>query len=40
MQDYKPRHAAHAQPSELPAILRGLADMVQVIPSKDEEQQR
>ena len=40
MHEYKPRHAAHAEPSELPAILRGLADKIQVVPSKDEEPQR
>ena len=40
MNGYQPRHAAHAQPAELPAIFRGLADRIQVVPSKDEEPQR
>ncbi len=31
MQDYKPRHAAHAQPAELPPILRGLADLIVIV---------
>ena len=35
MSDYQPRHARHADPSELPAILRGLADQIEIVPSKD-----
>ena len=29
--DYQPRHRKHADPSELPVILRGLADLITVI---------
>lgn len=35
--DYQPRHARHADPAELPAILRGLADLITVIDSSEEE---
>ena len=35
MHDYQPRHAKHAQPDELPAILRGLADLIEIVPSED-----
>ena len=35
MHDYQPRHAKRAQPDELPAILRGLADLIEIVPSED-----
>jgi hypothetical protein len=35
---YVPRHAKHADPADLPAILRGLADRIVIVPSKNEEQ--
>ena len=34
---YSPRHARHAGPAELPAIFRGLADTIVIVPSKEEE---
>lgn len=34
---YAPRHAKHARPEELPAILRGLADLITVIDSSEKE---
>ena len=37
MQDYQPRHAKHADPAKLPAIFRGLADMIQIVDSEDEK---
>jgi hypothetical protein len=40
MSDYQPRHAKHAAQHELPPILRGLADLIQIVASKDEEAQR
>ena len=40
MHDYKPRHAKHADPAELSEYMRGLADLIQIVPSRDEEQQR
>ena len=35
---YQPRHARHAEPAELPAILRGLADQIQIVPSKNDSE--
>jgi hypothetical protein len=37
MAEYKPRHARHADPRELPPILRGVADLITVIESNQEE---
>jgi hypothetical protein len=34
---YKPRHARPADPARLPAILRGLADLITVISDENEE---
>jgi hypothetical protein len=34
---YPPRHARHAEPAELPAIFRGLANLIVIVPSKSEE---
>ena len=34
---YVPRHARHPDPSELPAILRGLADLITVIDDDTRE---
>ena len=36
---YRPRHARHASQDELPAILRGLADLIVIVPSETEKQQ-
>ena len=38
MQDqfYRPRHAKHADPAELPSALRGLADLIEIV--EDETQ--
>jgi hypothetical protein len=33
---YQPRHAKHADPADLPAILRGLADKIVIL--DDDEQ--
>lgn len=33
--DYQPRHAKHASQDELPAILRGLADLIQIVDSEE-----
>jgi len=35
--DYRPRHARHAQPAELPAILRGLADLIEIVDSDSSD---
>jgi hypothetical protein len=35
--DYRPRHARHADPRELPVILRGLADLITVIEDTQRE---
>ena len=35
---YRPRHARHARPDELPAILRGLADLIVIVPSEDSSE--
>ena len=39
MQDqfYQPRHAKRPDPAELPRALRGLADLIVVIDSTNEE---
>jgi hypothetical protein len=34
---YRPRHARHANPAELPVILRGLADLITVIEDTRED---
>jgi hypothetical protein len=34
---YTPRHARHADPAELPAILRGLADLITIIEDTRED---
>ena len=36
MSDYRPRHSSTTDPVSLPLILRGLADLVQVI-EEDEK---
>ena len=33
---YRPRHAKRPDPSELPAIFRGLADMIVIVDSPDD----
>jgi len=33
---YVPRHARGTDPSQLPPILRGLADKIEIIPSDDD----
>ena len=38
--DYLPRHARHADPSELPAILRGLADLITVIDDSSDRRDK
>jgi hypothetical protein len=35
MNGYKPRHA---KPERLPGVMRGLADLIEIVPGKDEEQ--
>jgi hypothetical protein len=35
---YRPRHARHDERDELPAILRGLADLIEVVPSEDSSE--
>jgi len=35
---YVPRHAKHADPADLPAAMRGLADMIVIVPSEDSSE--
>jgi hypothetical protein len=37
MDVYRPRHARHPDPAELPAILRGVADLITVIEDTRED---
>ena len=37
MDTYQPRHRRHADPAELPAILRGLADLITIVEDKRED---
>ena len=37
MTDYVPRHAKHADPAELSEYMRGLADLIVIVPSEDEK---
>jgi hypothetical protein len=37
---YRPRHARHTDPSELPVILRGLADQIVIVPSKSSSEEK
>ena len=34
---YRPRHAKHADPAELSVYMRGLADLIVIVPSEDEK---
>jgi hypothetical protein len=34
---YQPRHARHPDPCELPAILRGLADLITIVEDTRED---
>jgi hypothetical protein len=36
MNGYVPRHARGTDPADLPPILRGLADKIEIVPSKDD----
>jgi len=38
--DYRPRHARRADPSDLPVILRGLADKIVIVPSKSSSEEK
>jgi hypothetical protein len=35
---YQPRHAKHADPVELSEYMRGLADLIVIVPSKDSSE--
>ena len=35
---YEPRHARHPHPSELPPAMRGLANLIVIVPSQGETQ--
>jgi hypothetical protein len=36
MNTYQPRHARHADPAELSVYMRGLADLIQIVPSEND----
>ena len=37
MTDYQPRHAKRPDPAELPAAMRGLADLITIIDNESGE---
>ena len=37
MSDYQPKHAKHAEPADLPPAMRGLADRIVIVSSKNEQ---
>jgi len=37
MSGYVPRHARGTTPEQLPPILRGLADKIEIVPSEEEQ---
>ena len=37
---YAPRHAKHADPAKLSEYMRGLANLIEIVPGRDEEPQR
>jgi hypothetical protein len=33
---YAPKHARHADPAQLSEYMRGLANLIEIVPSEDE----